>query len=376
MTPNLRRSIIGLMLLFSVVACQTAGSSGAAPSATRPASVDSATSPSPASTLPASTPTGPNAIETLTPVAGPASTDSQTNTPPPSHAQSSSETAVPSDTPAPSGTQAQSGGDPVLIAAGDIASCISSGDEATAALVDNISGTVATLGDNVYEDGSAQQYAACYDPTWGRFKARTRPAPGNHDYLTPGSAAYFAYFGATAGSIGHGYYSYDLGAWHIVVLDSQCWDIGGCGATAPQAQWLQADLSAHPALCALAYWHTPRFSSGIHGGTDQVQAMWDKLYAAGADLVLNGHDHDYERFAPQNPSGAADPAHGLREFVVGTGGRSHYTFPGAAQPNSEARNDNTYGVLKLTLHTGSYDWTFVPVAGSTYTDSGSGACHP
>ncbi len=274
--------------------------------------------------------------------------------------------------------------DAVLIAAGDIASCLSSGGEATAQLVAatlapaasaGVSGTVATLGDNVYERSSGEEFATCFTPSWGAFKDRIRPAPGNHEYLTPGAQGYFDYFGAAAGTLGQGYYSYDLGAWHIVALNSQCWDVGGCGAASPQSQWLKADLAAHPAPCTLAYWHVPRFSSGFHGDSTLVQAFWDELYAAGADVVLNGHDHDYERFAPQDPQGKADPARGIREFVVGTGGRSHYPFPAGPHPNTEARNASTYGVLKLTLHSSGYDWEFVPVAGQTFTDSGSGTCH-
>jgi hypothetical protein len=268
----------------------------------------------------------------------------------------------------------------VLIAAGDIASCASSGDEATAQLVAaSLAGpvpvTVATLGDTVYERGSAEQFAACYDPVWGQFKDRTRPAAGDRDYLTAGAAAYFDYFGAAAGVIGQGYYSYELGAWHVVVLNSICWQVMGCGPGSPQAEWLAADLRAHPALCTLAYWHTPRYSSGVHANFAQAQTFWDLLYAAGAEVVLNAHDHHYERFAPQNPQGQVDPQRGLREFIAGTGGRAHYPLPGAPQPNSEVRNADTYGVLKLTLHVGSYDWAFLPVAGQTFTDSGSGTCH-
>jgi hypothetical protein len=273
----------------------------------------------------------------------------------------------------------------VLIAAGDIASCASTGDEATAQLVARalasagmqtaIPVTVATLGDTVYERGSAEQFAACYDPVWGRFKDRTRPAAGDRDYLTPGAAAYFAYFGAAAGVIGQGYYSYELGTWHVVVLNSICWQVNGCGPGSPQAQWLAADLRAHPALCTLAYWHTPRFSSGQHANFAQAQSFWDLLYAAGAEVVLNAHDHHYERFAAQDPQGQADPKRGLREFIAGTGGRAHYRLPGAPQPNSEVRNADTYGVLKLTLRPGRYDWAFLPVAGQTFTDSGSAACH-
>jgi hypothetical protein len=264
---------------------------------------------------------------------------------------------------------------PVLLAAGDIASCQSSGDEATAEIIRALSGTVATLGDNVYERGSGAEFKNCFDPSWGAFKDRIHPAPGNHEYSTPGAQGYFNYFGAAAGKIGQGYYSYDLGAWHVIVLNSQCWDVGGCGVEAPQSQWLKADLAAHPTPCTLAYWHTPRFSSGAHGDSILIQAFWDLLYAGGADVVLNGHDHDYERFAPQDPQGQADPARGIREFVVGTGGRSRYPFLLGPQANTEARNDATYGVLKLTLHPAGYDFEFLPVAGKTFTDSGSGACH-
>jgi acid phosphatase type 7 len=264
----------------------------------------------------------------------------------------------------------------VLIAAGDIASCASDGDEATALLVQAIEGTVATLGDSVYEHGSAEQFAQCYAPTWGRVKDRTRPAVGNHEYLTAGAAPYFEYFGPAAGLPGQGYYSYDLGVWHVVVLNSICWEAGGCGRDAPQAIWLAADLAAHPTACTLAYWHVPRFSSGYHGNADFVQVLWDVLHAAGADVVLNGHDHDYERFAPQDPHGNPDAERGLREFVVGTGGRGHYAFPDGPEPNSEVRDATTYGVLKLTLAADHYAWEFVPVAGGTFTDAGEAACHP
>jgi hypothetical protein len=264
----------------------------------------------------------------------------------------------------------------VLIAAGDIASCVSEGDEATALLVEAITGTVATLGDNVYERGTAEQFAGCYDPTWGQFKDRTRPAPGNHDYLTPAAAGYFEYFGEAAGELGKGYYSYDLGAWHIVALNSVCWEVGGCGAKSPQATWLAADLEAHTsAVCTLAYFHHPRFSSGLHGNLDLMQTLWDVLYAGGADVVLNGHDHHYERFAPQDPQGVADPVRGIREFIAGTGGRSLYPFLGPPLANTEVRSALAHGVLELTLHAASYDWEFVPVAGETFTDAGSGECH-
>lgn len=263
----------------------------------------------------------------------------------------------------------------VLIAVGDIASCDAQGDEAVAELVADRPGTLAVLGDTVYPAGSAEQFQDCYNPAWGPFKDRTRPSVGNHEYLTPGASGYFDYFGPAAGPAGLGYYSYDLGAWHIAVLNSNCWEVGGCGREAPQALWLAADLRDHPAECTLAYWHDPRFSSGRHGGSDLVGAYWDLLYQAGADIVLSGHDHDYERFAPQGPQGQADPEHGMREFVVGTGGFSHYPFPGKPIANSEARDSTSFGVLVLKLFPDRYDWEFVPIAGKSFTDSGSSACH-
>ena len=264
--------------------------------------------------------------------------------------------------------------DPVLVGAADIADCGSAGDEATAALLDEIPGTVFTAGDNAYDAGTAKEFVNCYEPSWGRQKARTRPAAGNHDYMTRGAAGYFNYFGTAAGNPSKGYYSYDLGQWHIIVVNSNCAEVGGCDAHSPQEQWVRADLAAHPALCTLAYWHHPRFSSGEHGSSTMMRPIWQALYEAGADVVLNGHDHDYERFAPQTPDGVADLQQGIREFVVGMGGKDHYAI---SRPiaNSEAQNDDTFGVLKLTLHPTSYDWEFVQEAGKTFTDSGSASCH-
>ncbi len=272
------------------------------------------------------------------------------------------------------GTMLVQAADPVLVGSGDIASCSSSGDEATAKLLDSISGTVFTTGDNVYESGTDTEFTNCYEPSWGRHKARTRPSVGNHEYVTSGASGYFNYFGAAAGERGKGYYSYNLGAWHIIVLNSNCSQVGGCRAGSPQEQWLRADLAAYPATCTLAYWHHPRFSSGSHGNSTAVQPLWQALYDAGADVVVSSHDHDYERFAPQTPSRAADPAYGIRQFVAGMGGKSHYGF-GTIQPNSEVRNSDTYGVLKFTLRATSYDWQFVPEAGKTFTDSGTTSCH-
>jgi hypothetical protein len=242
-------------------------------------------------------------------------------------------------------------------------------------LIEARSGTVAVLGDSVYDSGTPTEFAECYDPTWGRFKDRTRPAVGNHEYLTPGAEGYFGYFGPAGGEQGLGYYSYDLGAWHIVAINSVCWEVGGCGRDAAQAQWLAADLRDHPARCTLAYWHFPLYSSGTHGSIDFVQNYWDLLYEAGAEIVLAGHDHSYERFAPQDGQGRADPDRGIREFVVGTGGGSHYGFP-TELPNSEVRHTGTFGVLVLTLYEDRYEWEFVPVAGESFTDRGEAVCHP
>jgi hypothetical protein len=265
--------------------------------------------------------------------------------------------------------------DPVFVGAGDIASCASSGDEATASLLDGIPGTVYTLGDNAYNSGTDDEFANCYNSSWGRHKARTRPSVGNHEYLTPGASGYYNYFGAAAGESSKGYYSYDLGAWHIVALNSMCENVGGCGASSPMVTWLMGDLATNPSSCTLAYWHHPVFSSGSeHGNDPKMIPSWDALYAAGADVVLSGHDHDYERFAPQTSSGVGDPEGGIREFVVGTGGSSHYAF-GTIRANSEVRNSDTNGVLKLTLHASSYEWQFVPASATTFADSGSSNCH-
>jgi acid phosphatase type 7 len=267
--------------------------------------------------------------------------------------------------------EARAAGDPVLVGAGDIASCASSGDEATARLLDNMRGTVFAVGDTAYPDGTAAQFADCYGPSWGRHKVRTRPAVGNHEYYTPGAAGYFGYFGDAAGDPAEAYYSYDRGAWHIVVLNSNCSEVP-CAEGSAQERWLEADLAASPTRCTLAYFHHPRFSSA--GNNFDVTSFWQDLYAAGAEVVLSGHTHNYERFAPQRPDDTRAGKRGIREFVVGTGGVSLNPF-GAVKLNSQARNSDAHGVLKLTLHPGSYDWKFVPVAGETFTDSGNKSCH-
>ena len=258
--------------------------------------------------------------------------------------------------------------DPVLVGAGDIADCATTTDEAAAALLDAIDGTVFTAGDNAYPLGRTQDFTNCYEPTWGRHKARTRPSPGNHDYISPGAAPYYSYFGAHAGPSGQGYYSYNLGAWHIVSLNSNIAVFAG----SPQEQWLRADLAANQTLCTLAYFHHPRFSSGQHGDQLFMRDIWQALYEFGVDVVVSGHDHNYEQFHRQNPDGMLD-ANGIREFVVGTGGTTLRPFA-AIKPNSAVRNSDTHGVLKLILRPTSYDWEFVPVAGQSFIDSGSRPC--
>ena len=263
----------------------------------------------------------------------------------------------------------------VLIAAGDIADCDRPRDEATAALVDGIQGLVVTLGDNVYDDGTAEEYANCYEPSWGRHKVRTRPAPGNHEYHTPGASGYFGYFGDAAGEPGKGYYSFDHGAWHVVVLNSgRCSEVS-CSENSAQVQWLRADLNAHRTQCTLAIFHHPRFNSGSsHGDNVTVGPFWNALYEYGTDVILNGHEHVYERFGPQTPSAAFDPAWGIRQFTVGTGGASLRSFSATPKANSEARLSSYYGVLKLELRAASYRWAFISTDGAT-RDEGEASCH-
>jgi hypothetical protein len=291
-------------------------------------------------------------------------------------------------------------GDPVLAAAGDIAcdplnknfnggaganGVCQQRAVADAILADPSVTTVAALGDVQYECGGAAAFTASYDPSWGRFKTRTRPAVGNHEYIassttTPATdcdatgtaAGYFSYFGSLAGQAGKGYYSYELGSWHIVVLNTTCGGAGGCSASSPQGTWLAADLAAHPAQCTLAYYHIPLFSSGGRAAQNS-KALVQILQQAGAEVILTGHDHIYERFAPQDADGVATP-NGIRAWVVGTGGANHTSIPAGAAPNSEVIDTSSFGYLKLTLHPGSYTWAFVPVGGS-FTDSGSATCH-
>ena len=238
------------------------------------------------------------------------------------------------------------------------------------------------LGDLQYETGSSDDFGAYFDPAFGEFKSITYPVPGNHEYLTPGASGYFDYFngvGADSGRAGsrqRGYYSFDLGAWHVVALNTNCERIGGCGARSPQATWLRADLAAHQTKCTLAFSHAPRFTSGEHGSDPLLRDLWQVLYEDGVDVVLSGHDHDYERFAPQDPSGRADAARGMRSFVVGTGGKGLGRFLRARAPNSEIQNNNSIGVLTLTLRSENYSWRFVTVPGLPLplSDSGTASC--
>lgn len=269
--------------------------------------------------------------------------------------------------PAPSPTETASPA--VVLAAGDIADCDSDRDEATAAMLDGLEGTVLTLGDNAYPDGTAEDFARCYAPSWGRHKQRTRPVPGNHEYHSAKARPYFDYFGEAAGEPGKGYYSYELGGWHVVALNSELTESG----LREQEQWLREDLKAHPARCTLAYLHRPLFSSGPGRDSSVVKGLWEVLYEAGADVVLAGHDHFYERFAPQTPEGVADAERGLRELVVGTGGKDLYAF-GPTLENSEVRLGNTFGLVKLTLEEDGYAWEFLQVGG-TVRDEGRGTCH-
>jgi hypothetical protein len=260
----------------------------------------------------------------------------------------------------------------ILLATGDIGSCEGLGDDRVEALAAKLPGTIALLGDIAYQDGSAADFANCFDPAWHPLMSRLRPVPGNHESLTPAAGPYFSYFGAVAGTRGEGWYSYDLGSWHIIALNSNCEPPDApvaCGPGSPQLAWLEGDLAAsgasRPGACTLAYWHFPRYSSGRHGDMKVVDPFWQALADAGADVVLTGHDHDYERF------GSID---GIRSFVVGTGGRSMYEMERVPNPASEVRNNNSYGILMLTLRASDFDWRFVPARGSSLADSGTAAC--
>ena len=259
----------------------------------------------------------------------------------------------------------------VLVGAGDIASCDSDWAEATAKLLDKIPGTVFTAGDNAYARGTAQEFIECYGSSWGRHRQRTRPAPGNHDYESPQAAPYFKYFGANAGPAGRGFYSYDLGTWHILSLNS---NVNAATWGKEQEQWLRQDLAANRSQCTLAYWHHPFVSSGKnHGNHPHMRNLVEILFRHSVDVAVAGHDHIYERFGRLNASGNADPR-GLRHFVVGTGGARLYEI-GAIKLHSEVRDTTSHGVIKFTLHPTRYEWEFVAVAGRPFSDRGSALCH-
>jgi hypothetical protein len=270
----------------------------------------------------------------------------------------------------------------VIAAAGDIA--CEPGDERTSGschhrdtsdlLVAGGLVAVLPLGDLQYDDGALEKFKKSYDPTWGRVKDITRPVVGNHEYLTEDARGYFDYFRSAAGDRSRGYYSYDLEGWHLIALNSNCGAVGGCDPGSPQYDWLNADLAASNAGCTLAYWHAPRFASGHYGNNTDYQPFWQLLFDDGAEIVLNGHDHSYQRYAPMTPTGTLNDENGIREFIVGTGGKNH-TAVDSSGTNREAAEDSTYGVLELTLREGSYDWTFVPDTRGGYTDTGSASCH-
>ncbi|HEX5826056.1 MAG TPA: metallophosphoesterase [Candidatus Limnocylindrales bacterium] len=282
--------------------------------------------------------------------------------------------AAPTSTPAP-GASAATPGIVTLVGAGDIADCASDADEETARLVEGLSGIVFTLGDNAYENGSEDEFATCFDPTWGRFKDRIElPVPGNHEYGTEDAAGYRAYFGERAVRDGRTWYSTDVGAWHVVVLDSTCDEVeGGCGPDSPQVRWLREDLAASDARCTLALFHHPRFSSGEHGSDAAVAPFWDALYEAGADLILNGHEHSYERFAPLAPTGDRDDERGIVQLIAGTGGRELRGF-GDPVEHSRLRAAVSHGVLRLDLQPGSWTFQFLSTDG-VFSDTGARACH-
>jgi hypothetical protein len=277
---------------------------------------------------------------------------------------------------------------PVVVAAGDIAcdpldprfrdgggTAQGCHMRATGELLgDRRPGAVLALGDLQYGARGLADYRASYAPAWGQARAVTRPVPGDEDYDNADAAGYFGYFGAAAGRPRQGWYSFDLGGWHLVALNSNCHRVGGCAAGSPQERWLRADLAAHRTRCTLAFWHHPRFGSNDAGVDASLLAFWRDLYAAGAELVLNGHNHFYERFAPQDPAGRPDRSRGIREFIVGTGGQQHHPISAPA-PNSQRRDHTSFGVLQLTLRPGGYDWEFVPETGGAFSDSGSGTCH-
>jgi len=260
-----------------------------------------------------------------------------------------------------------------VLAVGDIGVCDSRRDDGTARLAEQTSGTILGLGDIAYPDGTESDFRECFGSSWGNLKSRIRPAPGNHEYRTSDAAPYFSYFGSAAGDPDEGWYSFDLGDWHLIALNSNCEDVGGCDEGSPQEEWLRADLAANESRCTLAFWHAPRFSSGErHGSTREVDDLWRALAEADADVVLAGHEHLYERFEPLDADGDPD-ADGMRQFVVGTGGAELYEFD-RPRRGSEVRIEDAYGLLKLTLAPASYSWEFLTVDEDDEGDSGTDQC--
>ena len=338
----------------------------------------------------------------MTPTPVPSASVTLTSTSTPTPTPTSTPTSTPTATPSASATATTGPAESVVIAVGDIACNPTWGINSThcqqmatsnVTLAANPS-AVLVLGDNQYDCGLASDFAAAYDPSWGRLRGITYPVIGNHEYnVASGGAActgspspsdaggYWGYFGDAATPLQpgcrsncQGWYSFDLGSWHVIVLNSMCAQVGGCGAGSPEELWLKADLAAHSNTCTVALYHHPRYSSGNAGNNSIMQTFWQDLYNGGADLVLNGHDHDYERFAPMDGSGNADPAYGLREMVIGTGGRDLLTM-GAAKPNSLVRQNTSFGVVQFTFSANGYSWQFLPAAGGSFADSGSATCH-
>jgi len=339
-------------------------------------------------------PAGPTTTATVPvtpPPPPPVTTDASTSpiTPPPPPVTTTGTTTT--TTPAPPPPPPVTGPDPVILAAGDIACAPTNAEyndgqgtsnacaqQTTANMIGaaqakgNLA-AVLSLGDTQYEAGEFANFMQVFDKSWGKYKSLIHPAVGNHEYITPNGTGYFQYFGAAAGAADQGYYSFDVGSWHLIALNTNCSQAGGCSSGSPQGQWLKADLAAHKNKCVLAYFHIPLFSSGGRAEVNS-KTLWQILYAANADVILSAHDHLYERFAPQTPDGIPDPVRGIRTFVVGTGGANHTSFVNVF-PNSEVRNDDTYGLLQMTLKPGGYDWSFLPVPGRSFTDAGSGTCH-
>jgi hypothetical protein len=306
----------------------------------------------------------PNASPTRTPFQPVANTPTVTPTATPTQTPTATPTFTPTVTYTPEPLP------DIFVGAGDISICHQDGDNHTSELLASIPGSIFTIGDNSNDRGEPQQFTDCFGYSWGRYMDRLFPVPGNHDYAYDGGASYFDYFGSRAGEYGKGYYSYEVGDWHIIAINS----VINEGEGSEQLQWLQADLASHPNRCTLAYWHYPRWSSGNVGNMDEMAPVIQVLYDHGADVVLSAHDHIYERFAPQNPAGQLDLESGIREFIVGTGGASHHQF-GEIRPNSEVRDNTSFGVLKLTLYAEGYTWEFIPIRGDTFSDYGSDFCH-